>query len=398
MTDQTPLAELLPRAAEAREPEADLVEVAGPALAALGVEPEHNAEPEGEAEVAEAAVAEAEIVNPELVVAPEPAAVAEVEVEVVDLEPEPVEPATIPVAPLANRSASPGPVDAAALVPLEEIAPAIAAASLSRRAFLGFGLVVAGGLAGASGLARLFPVFEDSSDAASPIVGRYDPAGKRWTFVVDTESCIGCGLCVVACKEENNVTEEAAYTRTWVERHVITTDGTVYVDAPEAGMHGFPPQSTAPGAAGQAITASYFEPRLCMQCANSPCTSVCPVGATYRTEDGVILVDARRCIGCGYCVVACPYGARYLTPAGGDNPNDTPGIADKCTWCYHRITRGGKPACVEVCPVGARQFGDAADPASEIATLVRERNPQMLNPEYGTEPRVLYLGPSIEEA
>ena len=110
------------------------------------------------------------------------------------------------------------------------------------------------------------------------------------------------------------------------------------------------------------------------------------------------MVEARRCIGCGFCVVACPYGARYLTPAGEHVPNDTPGVADKCTWCYHRISRGSQPACVEICPVGARKFGDAADPNSEIATLVRERSPQPLHPEYGTRPRVLYLGPSVQEA
>ncbi len=143
---------------------------------------------------------------------------------------------------------------------------------------------------------------------------------------------------------------------------MTTTDGAVYVDAPDAGMNGFPAESTAPGAAGKPVEASFFEPRLCMQCENSPCTAVCPVGATYRTEDGVILVDSRRCIGCGYCVVACPYGARYLVPAGPDAPNGTPGVADKCTWCYHRISRGALPACVEVCPVGARRFGDANDP------------------------------------
>jgi len=295
----------------------------------------------------------------------------------------------------------PGPeqaADPAALVPLEEAAPAITEASLSRRAFLGFGLVVAGGLVGAAGLSRLVPVFVESDEAASPLVPTYDPASKAWTFVVDTASCIGCGLCVVACKEENHVAEEAEYTRTWVERHVVTEDGELYIDSPEAGMNGFPAQSTAPGAAGKAVDASFFEPRLCMQCEQSPCTEVCPVGATYRTEDGVILVDSRRCIGCGYCVVACPYGARYLTPAGGDNPNDMPGVADKCTWCYHRISQGRKPACVEVCPVGARQFGDANEPGSEIAALVRERNPQQLDPEYGTQPRVLYLGPAVQEA
>jgi Fe-S-cluster-containing dehydrogenase component len=264
--------------------------------------------------------------------------------------------------------------------------------------FLGFGLAITGGVLGAAALAQLYPVFADDSPAAFPISSTYDPSTKRWSFIVDTASCIGCGMCVAACKEENNVPEEVAYNRTWVERHVRTTDGQVYVDSPEAGINGFPPESTAPGAAGKAVEASWFEPRLCMQCANSPCTSVCPVGATYRTEDGVILVDARRCIGCGYCVVACPYGARYITPAGKHAPNDMPGVADKCTWCYHRISRGAKPACVEVCPVGARQFGDASDPASEMAILVAETNPQPMSPEYGTQPRVLYLGPSVQEA
>ena len=288
--------------------------------------------------------------------------------------------------------------DAPALVPLVAIAPAIVEASLSRRAFLGFGLALAGGTIGAGALGQLFPVFADSADAVSPIVPAYDPGSKAWTFVVDTAACIGCGMCVAACKEENNVTEDPEYTRTWIERHVVAADGTIYVDSPDGGINGFPRESTAPGAAGKTVTASYFEPRLCMQCEDSPCTAVCPVGATYRTDDGVILVDARRCIGCGYCVVACPYGARYITPAGDRAPNDTPGVADKCTWCYHRISQGRKPACVEVCPVGARKFGDANDPASGIAQLVAERKPSVLHPEYGTRPRVLYLGPATTEA
>ena len=307
-----------------------------------------------------------------------------------------------PAAPVTPVAASARPVseapDPAALVPLSELAPAITAASTSRRAFLGFGLALAGGLVGAAGLARFFPVFAEDASAASPIVKHYDPASKRWTFVVDTAACIGCGLCVVACKEENHVTEEPVFTRTWVERHTVTTDGTLYVDSPEAGINGFPAQSTAPGAAGKAVKAAHFQPRLCMQCADSPCTGVCPVSATYRTDDGIVLVDARRCIGCGYCVVACPYGARYLVPAAETAPNDTPGIADKCTWCYHRINQGQLPACVEICPVGARKFGDAADETSEIARIVREKAPKQLHPEYGTKPRVLYLGPSAEEA
>lgn len=294
----------------------------------------------------------------------------------------------------------PGPVSDLIKAPdlaAAERAPA-PAVSMSRRRFLGFGLAIVGGLAGAGGLTRLFPIFGDDEVAAAPIVPAYDPVGKAWTFVVDTSSCIGCGLCVVACKEESHVTEDPRFARTWVERHASTDDGVLLVDAPRGGIGGFPPTSSAPGAEGATIAASFFEPRLCMQCKDSPCTIVCPVGATYRTADGVVLVDSRRCIGCGYCVVACPYGARYIAPAADRTPNDAPGVADKCTWCYHRISRGLQPACVEVCPVGARRFGDAADPKSQIATLVRERAPRPLHPEFGTRPRVLYLGPALDEA
>ena len=315
-------------------------------------------------------------------------------------DPAPTTPPATAAQPASVATARPvaeAPADAE-LVPLQDLAPAITAASTSRRAFLGFGLAIAGGVVGAAALAKFTPVFAEEPSDVTPIIPTYDPGARQWTYVVDTAACIGCGLCVVACKEENHVPEEAEYTRTWIERHVITTDGQLHVDSPEAGMHGFPFDSTDPTAAGKPVDEAYFVPRLCMQCANSPCTSVCPVGATYKAEDGVILVDARRCIGCGYCVVACPYGARYLVPAAEQAPNDTPGIADKCTWCYHRISRNLEPACVEVCPVGARKFGDASDPDSEIATLVRERNPQQLWPEYGTDPRVLYLGPLTEEA
>jgi tetrathionate reductase subunit B len=307
--------------------------------------------------------------------------------------------ATVPAETSPAETSPAGAPDPAYLVPLDELAPAITAASTSRRVFLGFGLAIAGGLAGAAVLTRFIPIFEDPADAGNPIASTYDPKSKQWTFVVDTAACIGCGLCVAACKEENHIVEAAAYTRTWVERHTTTTDGALYVDSPNGGIDGFPTESTAPGAAGKAVKASHFQPRLCMQCAESPCTGVCPVGATYKTDDGVILVDARRCIGCGYCVVACPYGARYLVPSEADtNGERNPGIADKCTWCYHRINQGQLPACVEVCPVGARKFGDAAVENSEIARIVREQSPQQLHPEYGTKPRVLYLGPTVEEA
>ena len=214
----------------------------------------------------------------------------------------------------------------------------------------------------------------------------------EWTYVVDTNRCIGCGLCVAACKEENQVPEEGILTRTWIERHLVAADGEVYIDSPEGGIHGFPKESEAPGAATASIVDAFFEPRLCMQCADSPCTEVCPVAATYRTAEGVVLVDANRCIGCGYCVVSCPYGARYLVPAGERSPSGVAGVADKCTWCYHRIVAGSLPACVEVCPTGARSFGDRADPASSIHAVLEGRTTSLLHPEFGTRPVVLYIG------
>jgi tetrathionate reductase subunit B len=218
------------------------------------------------------------------------------------------------------------------------------------------------------------------------------PAAPAWAFGVDAAACIGCGHCVEACKLENHVAPEPKYNRTWVERHVVATDGRVFVDSPDAGIHGFPPRSTAPGAADVEVKTSQFVPRLCMQCENPPCVAVCPVSATYRTPEGIVLVDQDRCIGCGYCVVACPYGARYLTPAGEETPTGNPGVADKCTWCYHRIARGDAPACVEVCPVDARVFGDLGDPDSPIQRIVGAPGVTLLRPELGTRPQVFYVG------
>jgi Fe-S-cluster-containing dehydrogenase component len=142
------------------------------------------------------------------------------------------------------------------------------------------------------------------------------------------------------------------------------------------------------------VTAEFFEPRLCMQCEDSPCTQVCPVGATYKTAEGIVLVDSDRCIGCGYCVVSCPYGARYIVPDGDRLPGGKAGVADKCTWCYHRITKGKPPACVEVCPTGSRAFGDLNQPGSPIIELARDA--VQLHPEYKTKPTVLYLGPTTD--
>ena len=129
---------------------------------------------------------------------------------------------------------------------------------------------------------------------------------------------------------------------------------------------------------------AFFVPKLCNQCTHPACVQVCPTGATYRTQDGVVLIDHKYCIGCQYCVQACPYGARFFRAKEG--------VTDKCTWCYHRITKGLQPACVEVCPVGARIFGDRNDPQSPISLFIRNNRVQVLRPESGNAPNVFYVG------
>jgi tetrathionate reductase subunit B len=197
-------------------------------------------------------------------------------------------------------------------------------------------------------------------------------------FVVDTTSCIGCGRCVKACQEENNVPD--GFYRTWVERYLITEHEEVLVDSPKGALNGFSEREVE----GKVVKA-FFVPKLCNQCAKPNCVQVCPVGATYRTKDGVVLVDDKYCVGCGYCVHACPYGVRYIDHAGKR-------VADKCTWCYHRIVRGLQPACVLACPVGARKIGDLYDPESEVSRIIKEQRIAVLKPEIGNEPKVYYLG------
>ena len=271
---------------------------------------------------------------------------------------------------------------------------------ITRRQALKLGAVAIPTLIGAGLVFERLSAIADQGPAPEidPVVARYDAAAHRWAFVVDTRTCIGCGLCVQACKQENGVPLDEEHTRTWVERHVVTADGQVLVDAPDQGMSGFPPAESPAVPEGETVAASYFVPRLCMQCEEPPCTAACPVGATYRTPDGVTLVDEGRCIGCGYCVVACPYGARYLVPAGERTPTGTAGVADKCTFCYHRITRGQKPACVQVCPRSARKFGDLNDPQSDVSVILATQETQVMREELGTKPRVHYLGIESEVA
>ena len=261
---------------------------------------------------------------------------------------------------------------------------------VSRREFL----QVTGGLLGGAGI-YVFLLNARGSTLTSLAAGAsqddYDPREHTWGFAIDSHKCIGCGRCVVACKLENKVPPRPTCNRTWVERYQITKDGRTIVDSPNSGMYGFV------GLDGDGrdanIEKGFFVPKLCNQCDNSPCFQVCPVSATYIVADGIVMVDQERCIGCRYCIMACPYGARYLVPPDAEiSPTGQTSVVDKCTWCYHRITKGDQPACVEACPVGARVFGDLLDPDSPVRRIMREQRVTVLKPELGTKPKCYYVG------
>ncbi|MGM0578623.1 MAG: 4Fe-4S dicluster domain-containing protein [Myxococcota bacterium] len=197
----------------------------------------------------------------------------------------------------------------------------------------------------------------------------------RWGYLVDVTKCIGCTSCMRACRDENDVPEGAF--RTWVERYRISRDGEVTVDAPQG------PDFSYPEREGE-VAEAFFVPKLCNHCDRSVCVQVCPVGATYESDDGVVLVDSDRCIGCGYCVQACPYATRFINPETH--------LADKCTLCYHRITKGEDPACVAACPTEARVFGDLNDEDGKLSHLLRQQRTRVLRPELGTHPQCHYVG------
>lgn len=190
---------------------------------------------------------------------------------------------------------------------------------------------------------------------ALPGVGVAAEQPKRYAMVIDTRRCIGCQACSVACKAEFEV--PLGETRSWVE---------------------FIEKGTFPNVRRS------FLPRLCNQCEEPACVPVCPTGATYKREqDGIVVVDADICIGCKYCMQACPYGVRFINPRTG--------AADKCDFCLHRVQNGLVPACVNTCQGRARIFGDLNDPESEVSKLVAIHATTVLRPDMGTEPMVFYI-------
>jgi len=201
---------------------------------------------------------------------------------------------------------------------------------------------------------------------------------KRLGLVIDLDTCVGCQACVVNCKEWNTagygapLSDQEPYGRspsgTWLNR-----------------VHAFEVDDDGGGR-------TVHFPKSCLHCENAACVTVCPTGASYkRSEDGIVLVDESKCIGCGLCAWACPYGARELDTAAG--------VMKKCTLCIDRIYNENippaerQPACVRTCPARARHFGDLADPQSEVAKLVASRGGTDLMPELDYAPTNKYLPP-----
>ena len=217
----------------------------------------------------------------------------------------------------------------------------------------------------------------------------------HWAFLINTHTCVGCGFCVRACKTETDVPMNANVSRTWVERYVYTKDDRRYIDSPKAAQYGYTDatidlgehlghKEIDPDNVGKA----FFVPKLCNHCAAPACTQVCPVGATYKTDDGVVLVDRSWCIGCGYCVMACPFGARFFHPIHK--------TVDKCTFCYHRITKGFETACVNACPFGARKMCNIKDINDPVTKIILNDRVGVLKDEFGTKPQAFYIGLASE--
>ncbi|MCX6230118.1 MAG: 4Fe-4S dicluster domain-containing protein [Bacteroidetes bacterium] len=258
----------------------------------------------------------------------------------------------------------------------------------SRREFLIATTAITSGLVFAGLLKPFKTVAENkTTDTSSKADGVSNPlkmdTDHWYGFGFDIEKCIGCGSCVKACKIENDVPKEPFFFRTWVEQYAEKNDGTIKVESPNGGLDGQKQE-----VADKDIFKSYFVPKTCNHCYKSPCVQVCPVGATFVSPDGVVLIDEKYCIACGYCVQACPYGCRFINP--------TKDVADKCSLCYHRLKKGLPPACVEVCPTGARIHGDLHDKKGELVKFIKEHNCHVLKPHLNTGSKLFYNALSSE--
>ena len=253
--------------------------------------------------------------------------------------------------------------------------------SLNRRDFLKAAGLAAFGLAGLR--------------QAKGLAGENQSNGIRWAMVVDIEKCKaseGCAECSKACHYVHNVPRipEKRHEVKWIWQESY---GNVF------DLHEQP-------YVNERLKASSI-PVLCNHCRNAPCVRVCPTKATFKRSDGIVAMDFHRCIGCRYCMAACPYDARsfnwcdprgvngdgepYIKRLYGEFPTRTKGVVEKCNFCVERLAKGKGPACVEKCPSGALVFGDVNDPDSPVREVLTDNHALRRTPELGTDPYVFYL-------
>jgi len=261
-----------------------------------------------------------------------------------------------------------------------------------------------------------------SSEYGQPV--SVDTAGAEgnvlFGYALNLKTCIGCRRCVKACSLENNQSRAEGEEIEWIR--VLKTQQHEFSQQASGGDHRdnealHPRANSQYGAEVNAQSEHYYRaekvpeanafytPMACMQCDNPPCVKVCPVKATYREPDGIVVIDYNWCIGCRLCMQACPYWARRFNwkkphlPSENMNPKThylgnrprMQGVVEKCTFCIQRVRRGRYPACVEACPVGARKFGNLLDPQSEVRKVLANKKVFRLKEELHTEPKFFYF-------
>ncbi len=223
--------------------------------------------------------------------------------------------------------------------------------------------------------------------AKEPIVG------SEFAYALDISRCIGCRRCVYDCVAENNLSRDPQVH--WIQVLEMEEDkGIDFLHSDLYYSHDEVPAQER-----------FYLPVACQQCKNPPCVKTCPVKATWREPDGIVVVDYNWCIGCRCCMAACPYGARHFNwgepkiPTEDMNSNthylgNRPrykSVVEKCTFCIQRVREGRYPRCVEVCPVGARKFGNLLDPDSEIRYILRNKRVLILKEDLNTQPQFFYF-------
>jgi len=254
---------------------------------------------------------------------------------------------------------------------------------MDRRKFIkiaGFSLA---GLTGQQG----FSLFSRHALAKTP-KSEVQPALKRWAMVVNVDACskqAGCSDCIDACHLTHNVPDLGN-----PKDQIQWIWNAPYNEVFPEGSHELMPEAVKKAP----VTV------LCNHCEDPPCVRVCPTKATWKREDGIVMMDYHRCIGCRYCMAACPYGARsfnwkdprpFIKNINQDFPTRTKGVVEKCNFCEERLAKGLKPACVEACKENALIFGDLNDPGSEIVKVLKSRMTTRRKPYLGTQPKVFYL-------